>query len=385
MRRGLALLVAALLFMTCVPALAALEETPPIALDCAGAILLEPESGQVIFEKNADERRPVASVTKIMAILLACEAVEQGRCALEDTVIVSERASSMGGSQVLLDTGETQPFSALLKSMIVASANDATVAVGEHLYGGEAAFVRQMNRRAAELGMTNTRFVNSTGLPAPDHYTTARDVGLMASALAAHDLYYDYSTIWMDRLDHGDGRVTDLTNTNRLTRLYEGCDGIKTGSTNEAGYCMAASALRGDMRLIAVVLGAKTGKERFSLASQMMDYGFANYRLYRAAGEGDRLKTRVPVTGGASDFVDAVLGGDMRFLISKGSEQNVQLEQELPDTLAAPIRAGQEIGGVNVLLEGRTIGRVPVVAATNVARQSYFDALNRLIGRFYRR
>ena len=219
-----------------------LEERAPVSLECKSALLMEASSGQIIFETNADEKRPVASVVKIMTILMCLEAVDSGRVSLDDRVTISKNASGMGGSQVLLDTGEVQTLDVLLKSTVVGSANDAAVAIAEHLYGSQELFVKQMNARAQALGMKDTVFVNCTGLPAQGQHTTARDVARMAAALFGHELYYKYAGIWMDKVDHGDGRVTDLTNTNRLIRFYDGCDGGKTGSTNEAGYCIAATA-----------------------------------------------------------------------------------------------------------------------------------------------
>lgn len=380
-KRLLAFLCLALL-LTSTPVYAALEAEPPIALECKSALLLEPDSGQVVFEKNADERVSVASVTKIMPILLACEAIEQGRATLSDMVSISPRAAGMGGSQVLLEAGEQQSVSALLKSMIVASANDATVALAEFLFGSEQAMVQRMNERARELGMTNSNFVNATGLPAANNVTTARDVATMARALVRHALFFDYSSIWMDVIEHPGARVTELTNTNRLTRLYDGCDGIKTGSTNEAGYCMAASASRGGMRLIAVVLGAETSKQRFSVAGAMMDYGFANYRKYAVAEQGARVRGKLPIDGGDRQAIDLMLGEDLTLLIAKGEEQDIELIPALPERLAAPIAEGERVGDVEVILNGRLVGKVPVVAAETVERRGYFDGWRMLIRRW---
>ncbi|MEF9974175.1 MAG: D-alanyl-D-alanine carboxypeptidase family protein [Clostridia bacterium] len=382
MPRKLLALVVALLCLAA-PARAALEEAPPIKLDCAGVLLMEPESGQVIFEVDADAPRPIASVTKIMAILLACEAVEDGRAQLDDVVNISARAASMGGSQVLLDTGEQQPLSVLIKSMIVASANDATVAVGEFLFGSEQSMVARMNERARELGLQNTRFANATGLPVQDHYASARDVALMSRELIKHPIYFEYATIWMDTLTHGDGRVTELTNTNRLTRLYDGCDGLKTGSTNEAGYCMAATAKRAGMRLIAVVLGAKTSKARFETATAMLDYGFANYRTYEVAQKGAKVRGVMPVTGGSLDSVGLTLGEDMTLLIAKGAEQDIELTSNLPGHIPAPVAPGQQVGTVDVALAGRLVGQIPIVASAEVPERSYASALRQAIGHWY--
>ena len=291
---------------------------------------------------------------------------------------MSKNAAGMGGSQVLLDTGEVQTLDILLKSTVVGSANDAAVAIAEHLYGSQELFVKQMNARAQALGMKDTVFVNCTGLPAQGQHTTARDVARMAAALFGHELYYKYAGIWMDKVDHGDGRVTDLTNTNRLIRFYDGCDGGKTGSTNEAGYCIAATAKRGGMRLIAVVLGGSSGKKRFACAEKMFDHGFANYRLLTAAERGTRVRGEMPVTGGSLDSVPLALDGDLTLLMNKAEAAEIELKPNLPPSVAAPVAAGDEIGSVDILLNGRTIARIPVAAADSVARQGFPDAWRRL-------
>ena len=363
------------------PALSAapLLETPPIELPCAAAILVEPQSGQVLFAQNTDTPRPVASVTKVMTILLALEALSQGRVSLEDEFSISQAAAGMGGSQVLLDVGEVQPFSVLLKSAIVGSANDASVAIAEALYGSESVFVERMNERARELGLTDTHFVNCTGLPAEGQQTTARDVAVMTMAMLSYPTYFDFSTVWLDEVDHGDGRITQLTNTNKLIRLYDGCDGGKTGSTNEAGYCISATAERGGMRLIAVVLGADTGSERFDITSEMLDFGFAHYRLYPVAQEGTKVRGELPVTGGDSAGVPLVLGGALTLLIQKGEEQGIQLVPDLPESVEAPIAAGQEVGGVEVVVDGRSVARIPVLAAREVTAKGLKNALSRVL------
>ncbi len=355
-----------------------LEERAPVSLECKSALLMEASSGQIIFETNADEKRPVASVVKIMTILMCLEAVDSGRVSLDDRVTISKNASGMGGSQVLLDTGEVQTLDILLKSTVVGSANDAAVAIAEHLYGSQELFVKQMNARAQALGMKDTVFVNCTGLPAQGQHTTARDVARMAAALFGHELYYKYAGIWMDKVDHGNGRVTDLTNTNRLIRFYDGCDGGKTGSTNEAGYCIAATARRGGMRLIAVVLGGSSGKKRFACAEKMFDHGFANYRLLTAAERGTRVRGEMPVTGGSLDSVPLALDGDLTLLMNKAEAAEIELKPNLPPSVAAPVAAGDEIGSVDILLNGRTIARIPVAAAGSVARQGFPDAWRRL-------
>ena len=355
-----------------------LETDVPIDIDCEAAVLMEPDSGQVIFERNADDTRPVASVTKVMTILLVCEAVEDGRAKLDDMVTVSPQAEGMGGSQVLLDVGEQQKLSTLLKCIIVASANDAAVALAEHLYGSEQLFAQKMNERARTLGAGNTHFVNCTGLPSNGQYTTARDVALMSAELIKHATYFKFSTVWMDNLDHGDGRITQLTNTNRLIRLYEGCDGLKTGSTQEAGYCMSATALRGGMRLVAVVLGAKSGKSRFDIASRMMDHGFANYRTYPVAQKGAKVRGTLPVVAGEKVGVKLALDEDLTLLIEKGEEGEITLTPRLPENVRAPIKSGQRVGSVDVIKDGHVVGQVAVAAAETVNAQNYWDVARRV-------
>lgn len=354
-----------------------LLENPPMRLDCAAALLMEQDSGQIIFGMNADSPRPVASVTKVMTILLTLEAVAAGKAALSDIITVSEAAAGMGGSQVLLDVGERQDLGTLLKTMIVGSANDAAVALAEALFGSEALCADAMNRRAAQLGMANTTFVNCTGLPAEGQHTTARDVAIMARQMFAHAAYFDYSDVWMEDIDHGDGRVTQLVNTNKLLKLYDGCDGGKTGSTNEAGYCIAATAQRGGMRLIAVVLGAASGKERFAIAQQMLDYGFANYRRYPIAQRGTKVRGRLPVTGGMSDGVSLRLDGDLTLLVNKGDEQRLELKPDLPEAVPAPVREGDAVGQVTVNVDGRSVAQIPIVAAESVEAKGL--GLNRVL------
>ena len=356
-----------------------LETEVPIDIDCEAALLVEPMSGQVIFELNADDPRPVASVIKIMTILLVCEAVEEGRASLDDIVTVSPQAEGMGGSQVLLDIGERQSVSTLLKCIIVASGNDASVALAEYLYGSEQMFVQKMNERARTLGADNTNFVNCTGLPVAGQHTTARDIALMSAQLIQHSTYFKYSKIWLDELDHGDGRVTQLTNTNRLIRLYDGCDGIKTGSTNEAGYCMSATASRSGMRLVAVVLGAKDAKSRFDIASRMLDHGFANYRTYPVAQKGAKVRGELPVVSGEKSGVKLALDEDFTLLIEKGDEGEISLIPRLPGSVRAPVSAGARVGSVDVIKDGRVVGQVAVVAAESVAAQNYWDVMRKVL------
>lgn len=354
------------------------EETVPITLSCPSALLMEASTGRVIFEKNADERRPVASVTKVMTILLTLEAIDQGQLTLDTMVTVSPAAASMGGSQALLDAGSRYSVRQLLSSMIIASANDSAVALAEAISGAQEAFVAKMNTRAEELGLADTHYVNCTGLPAQGHYTTARDVATLSRQLDLHPLYYEFSTVWMQDLVHPGGRITGLTNTNRLVRFYPGCDGYKTGSTNEARYCISATAKKDGMRLIAVVLGAQAGQTRFDEARAMLEYGFANYKLASPLREGQALDMEIPVRLGSRDTVGVVSGGACGLLLRKGEAEELSLEAALCERLTAPVRAGDVVGEIRVRRGGEVIASVPAVAAQDVPLPGFVASLLRI-------
>lgn len=356
-----------------------LEGEPPITLTAPSAILLEAENGAVIFEKNADERRPVASVTKLMTLLLLFERLDAGEVGMEDKITVSPNAAAQPGSQALLDAHATYPLRDLLKSTVIASGNDSAVALAEYVAGTEEAFVALMNERAAEMGLDNTHYVNCTGLPVQGQYTSARDVARISCEMARHPDYFSLSSVWLDTLTHPSGRTTDLTNTNRLVRFYRDCDGFKTGSTNEAKYCLSATAERGGLRLIAVVLGVPKSQTRFDEARAMMDYGFANYARVQVAQAGDLLGRRVKVSMGARDEVDAALGKGLSMLLKNGQQSRLSFEAALPEALNAPVRAGQEIGEVRLLLDGRTIATLPAVAAQDVRLPGILEGFVRLM------
>ena len=359
-----------------------METGVPISLTSPSVILTEPSTGSVIFEKNADERRPVASVTKVMTILLVLEAVEEGRVGLQDSVPVSARASGMGGSQVFLDANKSYKLCELLKSVIVASANDSAVALAEYIDGSEEVFVRRMNERAAQLGLEDTHYVNCTGLPAQGHYTTARNVAMLSAQLDAHPLYYEYSNIWLEEFRHSGGRMTQMTNTNRLIRFYDGCDGYKTGSTNEARYCISATAKKNGLRLIAVVLGADAGQTRFDEARAMLEYGFAGYQLFSPIRTGDRLEMDGPVRLGGSDTVCAVSGGTSELLIKKGDQGKFSLEAALYERVDAPVRKGDVLGEIRVKRGEEVIEVIPAVAGETVELPGMIHSLLRIRDRF---
>ncbi|MBQ2953359.1 MAG: D-alanyl-D-alanine carboxypeptidase [Clostridia bacterium] len=356
-----------------------LEAGTPMTLTSPAAILVETDTGTIIFEKNADERREVASITKLMTALLVLEAIDRGDVRLTDSVQVSQNAAAMKGSQALLDANATYTLEDLLRTTIMASANDSAVALSEYLCGSEEAFVARMNARAAEMGMANTHYVNCTGYPQDGQYTTARDVAALCCEVAKHPAYTTYSSVWIDTLTHPGGRVTDLTNTNRLVRFYEGCDGFKTGSTDAARYCLAATASKNGMRLVAIVLGTPVSQTRFDEARAMLDYGFANYQRVVIANKGDLLGESIPVKGGAADSVELALGGGLSMLLKNGQQSGLRLELSLPESVSAPLEQGDIIGTVNVLMNGQIIAKLNCVAASDVPRPGFIEGLYRIL------
>lgn len=359
---------------------APLESGEPMALTAPSAVLMEAETGAVIFEKNAQEARPVASVTKLMTLLLLYEKIDGKEISLDDTVTVSPNAAGQTGSRALVDAHAAYPLKELLKSTVIASGNDSAVALAEHAAGTEENFVRLMNEKAEEMGLANTHYVNCTGLPAQGQYTCARDVAAVSREIVTmHPGYLSYSSIWLDSLRHPSGRVTDLTNTNRLVRFYTDCDGLKTGSTNEAKYCLSATAERNGMRLIAVVLGVPNSQKRFDEARAMMDYGFATYARTPIAQAGDLIGQSVPVKLGARESVDVALGKGLTMLLRSGQKNQLRFEADLPKELTAPVRAGQEIGTVRLLLDDQVVAQLPAVAAQEARLPGLLEGVFRLI------
>lgn len=384
LRRILAALTALCLWIPMAGAAASsggkpLEEGLPLSLTSPSVLLAETATGTVIFEKNADEHREAASITKLMTALLVLEAIEQGDHALTDQVTVSPNAAAMKGSQALLDAGVVYSLQDLLRTTIMASANDSAVALAEHLCGTEANFVTRMNQRAAEIGLTDTHYVNCTGYPQDGQYTTARDVMRLCCEIARHPAYHQYASVWIDTLTHPGGRITDLTNTNRLVRFYDGCDGFKTGSTDAAKYCLAATAEKNGMRLVAVVLGAPTSQTRFNEARAMLDYGFATYQRTVVARKGDLLGQTLPVKGGSAEEVELMLGSGLSMLLKNGQASGLSLELTLPESVSAPIVQGDVLGTAQVLLDGQVIARLNCLAAHDVPRPGFIEGLYRIL------
>ena len=378
-RRILAAVMTLCLLVPMTAAARPLEDGTPMSLTSPAAILAETATGTIIFEKNADEKREVASITKLMTALLVMEAIDRGDVKLNDSVQVSQNAAAMKGSQALLDANATYSLEDLLRTTIMASANDSAVALSEYLCGSEEAFVARMNARAGELGMSNTHYINCTGYPQEGQYTTARDVCTLCCEVAKHPLYTKYSSVWIDKLNHPGGRVTDLTNTNRLVRFYQGCDGFKTGSTDAAKYCLAATAEKNGMRLVAIVLGTPVSQTRFDEARAMLDYGFANYQRIAIANKGDLLGETLPIHGGAADTVDLALGSGLSMLLKNGQQSGLKMELALPEYADAPIAKGDVLGTVNVLLGGQVVAKLNCVAATDVPRPGFIEGLYRIL------
>lgn len=379
MKRVLSFLLCLCLFLPQAAFAAPLEEGVPFEAEAASLLLMEAESGQVIFERDADLERPVASVTKLMTILLLLEMLDEGKLALDEQVTVSREAAGMGGSQALLDAGGVYSAETLLRSLIIASANDSAVALAEYTLGSQDSFVEAMNRRAQELGLAHTVYKNATGLPAEGQHTTARDVAVLSQKVLGHERFFEYSTVWMEDLTHNSGRVTSLVNTNRLIRFYEGADGAKTGSTNEAGYCISASAKRGELRFIAVVLGAKSGKKRFAIASAMLDHGFDHYAYAVLADGKASVLSGLPVENAGEQTVDLYLQAPVRRLVRRGEEGRYSLDFEADETLRAPIKKGQTLGIARLYLDGDELDSFPLVAGSDVSATGFKINLQKIL------
>ena len=378
-KRALALALCACVWLPSMAAAAPLEAGQPVAVTAPSVILAETATGTVIFEKNADDKREAASITKLMTALLVFEALDRGDVRLDDPVTVSPNAAAMKGSQALLDAYAQYALEDLLRTTIMVSANDSAVALAEHLCGTEAQFVQQMNVRAVQLEMSNTHYVNATGYPQEGQYTTARDVMRLSCEVAKHSAYHKYASVWIDTLTHPGGRVTDLTNTNRLVRFYKGTDGFKTGSTDAAKYCISATREQNGMRLVAVVMGAPSGQVRFDEARAMLEYGFACYQRTDIARKGDLLGQRLPVTGGSAENVELMLGSGLSMLLKNGQAAKLSIELQLPEQIAAPVKQGDVLGVAQVLLEGRIIARLNCVAASDVPRPGFIEGFHRII------
>ncbi len=372
-KKSFTLLLTLLIFLP-ILAVSAGAETPALVGEAKSVILLEAETGKILYEYNADIRLAPASVTKIMTLLLVMEEIDKGTLKLTDTVSVSENAASMGGSQVYLKAGESISVEDLLKSVVIASANDAATALAEQISGSVEAFVEKMNLRAKELGMTNTVFENPTGLDdsTNDHKTTARDISTMSKELMKHKLILNYTTIWMDTIRNGE---FGLTNTNRLIRFYSGANGLKTGSTSKAGFCISAAAKRDGMQLIAVVMGSPNRDSRNETAKKLLDYGFASYKyLCMEKGELDPIK----VTGGTQGSCKLIFEKFDAVIEKANFHGNVETVISLPESLPAPVNAGDVVGSIEYKIGNESLGNVRIFSSESIARISYFGLLEKM-------
>ena len=336
------------------------------------SILIDMDSGKVLYENQSTTRLPVASIVKLMTIMITFEQVEAGAISLEDKVMVSENASGMGGSQIFLDANCEYELGQLLKSVIVCSANDSSVALAEHIYGSESVFVDKMNARAREMDLNNTNYINCTGLPAENQYSCAQDVAKILKNVLSYEKYHEYSSVWLENFEHPSGRTTEMTNTNRLSRFYEGCIGGKTGSTSEAGYCLAVGAKRNNLSLISVILGANTTKERFKSASDLLNFGFANYENYIIDTNNlinisykDERQLKIKVEGACC------------ILTKKGEVPNYTVNCYVPSKVTK-CDLGQELGYIEILVDGEIYSTLKVVADEQIDESTFVDNLKEI-------
>lgn len=343
------------------------------------AVLIEKNSKQVLFENASDEKLPIASVTKLMTILITLEKIEEGSISLDDKVTVSANASGMGGSQIFLDADNEYVLGELLKSVIVASANDSSVALAEYIAGSENNFVRLMNERAKELKMTNTNYANCTGLPSAEGYSTAYDQALLLSAVLDYDTYHTYSSIWYEDFIHPSGRATQMANTNKLSRYYEGCIGGKTGSTNEAKYCLAVGAKRNNMSLISIVLGADSSQERFKCASDLLNYGFENFESKTLFSDKDLDGKSIKING--MDRSTRLRAERNYTLVSKiGEDVNYSINYNLPSMLTS-VKQNQVVGNAEIIVNGVVVDKINILALDSHREANVWDYFKEIINK----
>ena len=354
--------------LICMPVSVQVNALSDTEITAPSAVLMDAHTGQVLYEKNSHEVRACASITKVMTLTLVMEAIDSGKISLSDTVTTSAHASSMGGSDIWLEVGETMTVDEMVKATIVASANDAAVALAEHICGTEDEFVAQMNKKAKSLGMKETVFKNCNGLDEDGHVTSAYDVAVMSRELIKHKKIFEYSNIWMDNLRGG---KTQLVNTNKLLKSYRGITGLKTGTTSKAGSCISATAERDGLSLIAVVLGSTTGKDRFSDASKILDYGFANYEMYQPEVP-DGAVTEIAVTNGMTDKIKTSAKTDSAFLIKKGDKEKISADIVLPNEIEAPVEKNSVVGKIIYKNSGHQIAEYPITADESAEQTNFW-------------
>lgn len=388
--RFFTLLCCLLLSFSCSLPVLALEESTSTSnqtetsfhVDAPCALLMEASTGTVLFEQTADEERPPASVTKVMTLLLIFDALASHQISLQDTVTVSEHASSMGGSQVFLETGETQTVETMIKCITVASGNDAAVAMAEYIAGSEEAFVSKMNARARELGMNHTHFINCCGLDAEGHYTSAKDIALMSRELTTkYPAIFNYTTIWMENITHVTARGSSefgLTNTNKLIRQYDGATGLKTGSTSKAGFCLSATATRNNISLIAVVMGCSSSKARIAATSSLLDYGFSICRIF--TDENPPALSRVPILQGSIDTVACTYEKNFSYVTTQNFDSSkIKRKLRWNKNITAPIKKGETLGELIYYYDNKTLGSICILSKEEVKKATYFDYFRKLV------
>ena len=355
------------------------EDNAPLSVSSKSAILMDVGSGQILYEKNAHDKLPPASVTKVMTMLLICEALDSGKITLDDSVQISENAASMGGSQIFLEAGEVQKVDTLLKGIAVASAHDGCVAMAEYIGGSVESFVDMMNAKAKELNMKDTNFVNTNGLPVDNHYTSAHDIAIMSRELLKHDVISKYLTTWMDQVVVGKKQITvGLANTNKLIKHYQGATGVKTGFTQQAKYCLSASAKRGDTHLVAVTLGAETSPERFKDATSLLNFGFANYESVKLCSKNDNIAT-LTLDKADEQKINLVAKEDLSVLIKKGGNKDFTRKIKVNENPTIPIKKGTNLGYVEIYQGKTLVGKVDLVNTKDIQKASYLKMLQRVI------
>ncbi|RBP45575.1 D-alanyl-D-alanine carboxypeptidase family protein [Garciella nitratireducens] len=357
-----------------------IQEKEDLAIESKSAVLIDASTGKILFKKNKDEKLPPASITKIMTMLLTIEAVDEGKITLKDQVSISEQASEMGGTQLFLEPGEKRTVEELLIGVAVESANDAAAALGEYIGGNYESFIKMMNDKAKQLGMKNTYFKNANGLPEEGHYSTAYDVALMSKELVKHPKIHQYLTIWMTTLNVGknDDKMRTLANTNKLLKSYEGLDGIKTGYTSEAKHCLSATAKKGNIRLISVILGAENSKMRFEEAAKLLDYGFTNYEGLNIIEKEEEIQ-KVSVEKGTMNTLTVVAKDSLNILLKKGEKNNIEKKIILQPNYTAPIKRGEKLGELIIYNEDKEIGKVNLIAKDSIEKSGVFTNYKKIL------
>lgn len=368
----ISLVISLICFGVSIPAFAA--EKSQLEISAPSAILMDYSSGQIIYEKNPDEKLPLASVTKIMTMLLAMEEIDAGRMNYDDIITASAHAKSYGGSTIFLDEGEQMSVRDILKGIAVASGNDAAVAMGEHISGTEELFVERMNKRAQELGMKNTHFINCNGLDADGHYSTARDIAIMSRELMHHKDIFEYTSIWMDSLRNGE---FTLSNTNKLVRFYNGCTGLKTGSTSKAKFCISATAKRENMHLIAVIMAAETSKQRQADASSLLNYGFSTYSVDNVIKKDTQI-AKVKIAKSSVSSVDVVTSSDFSYLHKKTEDAKIETIKKIKKA-KAPVKKGEKAGSLSVIINGKETQKIKLVYASDAPKAGYAFVLKNML------